>query len=116
MPQCPFSHPRVPLFRCCCQDNVHIVMEMCQGGELWHRIGERHYSERTAASYMRGVLRTLAVMHSHHILHRDVKPGNFMLLADSDASPLKAIDFGLAMPFEPESLPMTNLGMEGTPW
>ena len=27
------------------------------------------------ASYMRAVLRTLAQCHSHHILHRDVKPG-----------------------------------------
>mmetsp|Transcript_4670 Transcript_4670/g.10122 ORF Transcript_4670/g.10122 Transcript_4670/m.10122 type:complete len:774 (+) Transcript_4670:212-2533(+) len=98
------------------ETHVHIVMEQCKGGELWHRIGDRHYSERTVASFMRGVLRTLAVMHSHHILHRDIKPGNFMLLNDADRSPLKAIDFGLAMPYEPESLPRTDLGLEGTPW
>ena len=42
--------------------------------------------------------------------------GNFMLLTSSDTSPLKAIDFGLAMPFEPDALPLSNLGMEGTPW
>ena len=31
------------------EDNtdVHIVMEWCRGGELWHRIGRAHYSERT---------------------------------------------------------------------
>ena len=28
-------------------DTVHIVMELCNGGELWHRICDRHYSERT---------------------------------------------------------------------
>jgi len=28
-------------------DDVHIIQEWCKGGELWHRIGERHYSERT---------------------------------------------------------------------
>lgn len=28
-------------------DNVYIVTELCRGGELWHRIGEKHYSERT---------------------------------------------------------------------
>lgn len=27
--------------------DVHIVMEWCKGGELWHRIGRAHYSERT---------------------------------------------------------------------
>ena len=73
-------------------------------------------SHPQVASYMRGVLRTLAVMHSHHILHRDIKPSNFMLLNDSERAPLKAIDFGLAMPYEPEALPLSHLGLEGTPW
>ena len=43
------------------------------------------------ASYIRAVLRTVAQCHSHRILHRDVKPGNFMLLNDSPHAPLKAI-------------------------
>lgn len=30
--------------------DVHIVMEWCKGGELWHRIGRAHYSERTVRS------------------------------------------------------------------
>jgi calcium-dependent protein kinase len=97
-------------------DNIYIVMEHLQGGELWHRIGDRHYSERTVASFMRAVFRTLAQCHSHHILHRDIKPGNFMLLNSDDRSPLKAIDFGLAVPYEPDALPRSDLGLEGTPW
>ncbi|KAI8470975.1 MAG: kinase-like domain-containing protein [Monoraphidium minutum] len=97
-------------------DNVYIVQELCSGGELHHRIGDRHYSERTVASFLRAVLRTLAQCHSHRILHRDIKPGNFMLLDDSERAPLKAIDFGLAVPFDPEGLPRSDLGLEGTPW
>ncbi|KAK9804764.1 hypothetical protein WJX72_004008 [[Myrmecia] bisecta] len=97
-------------------ENIHIVMEYCRGGELWHRIGRRHYSEKTVASFMRAVLRTLAQCHSHRILHRDVKPGNFMLLNDDDRAPLKAIDFGMAVFFDPKQLPRTDLGLEGTPW
>lgn len=30
--------------------DVHIVMEWCKGGELWHRIGRAHYSERTVGA------------------------------------------------------------------
>lgn len=39
-----------------------------------------------------------------------------MLLSEDERAPLKAIDFGLAVPYEPEVLPLTNLGIEGTPW
>jgi calcium-dependent protein kinase len=97
-------------------EDAHIVMELCTGGELFHRIGRRHYGEQTVASYMRAVLRTLAQCHAHCILHRDVKPGNFMLLSDAEDAPLKAIDFGLAVFFDPKALPLTDLGLEGTPW
>jgi calcium-dependent protein kinase len=95
-------------------DYVHLVMELCTGGELSDRIRDRHYSERTVSSYLRAVLRTLSIMHSRSILHLDVKPGNFLLKNETETSPLKAIDFGLAVPFE--SLPLTTSGLEGTPW
>jgi calcium-dependent protein kinase len=39
-----------------------------------------------------------------------------MLLSEDERAPLKAIDFGLAVPYEPSELPLTNLGLEGTPW
>ena len=29
------------------EQHVYIVTELCRGGELWHRVGEKHYSERT---------------------------------------------------------------------
>ncbi len=40
---------------------------------------------------MRAVMRTLTQCHARRIMHRDVKPGNFLLLNDADRSPLKAI-------------------------
>lgn len=31
------------------ETHVHIVMEYCRGGELFHRMGRRHYSEQTVS-------------------------------------------------------------------
>ncbi len=39
-----------------------------------------------------------------------------MLLNEDDRAPLKAIDFGMAVFFDPDKLPRTDLGLEGTPW
>ena len=35
--------------------DVHVVMEYCRGGELWHRIGNKHYAERTVTQKMGGL-------------------------------------------------------------
>lgn len=98
------------------ETHVHLIMEWCTGGELAHEVGQRHYSERTAASYMRGVLKTIAQCHAHNIIHRDVKPGNFLLASDDPDAPLKAIDFGIAEPYAADATLPLDLGMEGTPW
>lgn len=29
--------------------DIYVVMEYCRGGELWHRIGNKHYTERTVS-------------------------------------------------------------------
>jgi serine/threonine protein kinase len=39
-----------------------------------------------------------------------------MLLTEAEDSPLKAVDFGLAVAFDPAALPRTDLGLEGTAW
>ncbi|KAL4458324.1 hypothetical protein ABPG75_013189 [Micractinium tetrahymenae] len=95
--------------------DVHLVLELCSGGELVAAT-KRHYSERTAASFLRAVLRTIAQCHAKCIIHRDIKPENFLLLSDDPGAPLKAIDFGLAVFYDPQQLPMTGLNPEGTPW
>ena len=99
-------------------ESVHIVMEYCKGGELYANLSKYGaLTEAKVSMYMRSVLQTLAQCHSHRILHRDVKPGNFLLLSEEENSPLKAVDFGLAVIWEKdEQLPRTDLGLDGTPW
>ncbi|NPD26873.1 bifunctional serine/threonine-protein kinase/formylglycine-generating enzyme family protein [Corallococcus exiguus] len=41
-----------------------------------------------------GLARGLAAAHRAHVLHRDIKPGNVMLLPDGE---VKLVDFGLAL-------------------
>jgi len=36
-----------------------------------------------------------------------------MLQNEDERAPVKAIDFGLAVPYERNALPLTNLGLEG---
>lgn len=43
------------------EDQVHIVQEYCKGGELWHRIGDKHYSERTVSQAERLPVKPSAV-------------------------------------------------------
>ncbi|WOL04815.1 Calcium-dependent protein kinase 13 [Canna indica] len=81
---------------------VHLVMELCEGGELFDRIVARgHYSERAAAVVMRTIVEVVQLCHHHGVIHRDLKPENFLFASKKENSPLKAIDFGLSIFFKP---------------
>eukprot|EP01024_Parvocaulis_polyphysoides_P007797 TRINITY_DN12295_c0_g1_i4.p1 TRINITY_DN12295_c0_g1~~TRINITY_DN12295_c0_g1_i4.p1 ORF type:complete len:538 (+),score=105.98 TRINITY_DN12295_c0_g1_i4:568-2181(+) len=82
--------------------NVHIVMELCSGGELFDRIVERgHYSEKMAAELIRTIVSVVAHCHNMNVIHRDLKPENFLLADTTEKSMLKATDFGLSVFFKP---------------
>ncbi|CAN7024349.1 unnamed protein product [Brassica oleracea var. botrytis] len=78
--------------------SVHIVMELCEGGELFDRIVKRgHYSEREAAKLIKTIVGVVEACHSLGVMHRDLKPENFLFAScDEDAS-LKSTDFGLSV-------------------
>ncbi|XP_047942351.1 calcium-dependent protein kinase 4 [Salvia hispanica] len=81
---------------------VHIVMELCAGGELFDRIIQRgHYSERKAAQLTKIIVGVVEACHSLGVMHRDLKPENFLLVNKDDDFSLKAIDFGLSVFFKP---------------
>jgi calcium-dependent protein kinase len=74
-------------------------MELCEGGELLDRIlskkGNR-YSEKDAAVVVRQMLKVAGECHLHGLVHRDMKPENFLFKSAQLDSPLKATDFGLS--------------------
>ncbi|KAG5589425.1 hypothetical protein H5410_039939 [Solanum commersonii] len=82
--------------------HVHLVMELCAGGELFDRIiAKGHYSERAAAGVCRQMVTVVHNCHSMGVMHRDLKPENFLFLSSEERSPLKATDFGLSVFFKP---------------
>ncbi|CAI7867146.1 unnamed protein product [Closterium sp. NIES-53] len=81
---------------------VHIVQELCEGGELFERIIARgHYSERAAAVITRTIVEVVQVCHKHGVMHRDLKPENFLFANNQEDAALRAIDFGLSIMFKP---------------
>ncbi|GBF87804.1 calcium-dependent kinase-like protein [Raphidocelis subcapitata] len=88
---------------------VHLVMELCTGGDLVHRLSEKgSYTERDAAAIIRTVLKVLEYAHDLGVAHRDIKPDNCLLKDDSDEAAIKVCDWGFAAFVRPDK-PLTAL-------
>nr|CAA65500.1 protein kinase [Medicago sativa] len=80
------------------RNSVHVVMELCAGGELFDRIiAKGHYSEKAAASICRQIVNVVNICHFMGVMHRDLKPENFLLASKDENALLKATDFGLSV-------------------
>lgn len=98
------NHPNIVSLKDTYEDDnaVHLVMELCEGGELFDRIVARgHYTERAAAAVTRTIVEVIQMCHKHGVMHRDLKPENFLFGNKKESAPLKAIDFGLSVFFKP---------------
>ncbi|KAH7280590.1 hypothetical protein KP509_36G004500 [Ceratopteris richardii] len=81
---------------------VHIVMELCRGGDLFSRIlKQKCFSEQEAALILKSLMESIEFCRSMGLMHRDVKPENILFLDDSDTC-IKLADFGLSVEFSPE--------------
>lgn len=79
-------------------DNVYILLELCPNqsmGELIRR--RKRLTEIEVQCYCKQILDALRYLHSHRIIHRDLKLGNLFL---SDKLEIKLGDFGLAAKLE----------------
>jgi len=93
--------------------NLHIVTELCRGGELFDRINDRvtaHrllrsegkdaprcFSDDDASTVLRQVLSALDFLHSRDICHRDVKPENILFVQPEGAKGPDGEDIGLVV-------------------
>lgn len=86
------------------QRTVCMVMELCTGGELFdHLTGSKSkkkgFEEPRAAKLSEEMLSAITYLHSHGIVHRDLKLENFLFDKKGPDASLKLIDFGLSKHF-----------------
>ncbi|NXC22833.1 KGP2 kinase, partial [Corythaeola cristata] len=73
---------------------VYLLLEFCQGGELWTKLREMRFFEEPLAVFCCAcVVQGLEYLHGHGILYRDLKPENLML---DQRGYVKLVDFGFA--------------------
>mmetsp|Transcript_27208 Transcript_27208/g.51296 ORF Transcript_27208/g.51296 Transcript_27208/m.51296 type:complete len:801 (+) Transcript_27208:119-2521(+) len=93
--------------------NVHLVMELCSGGQLHDFVTKRgHLSEPQVCRCMQQILRAVVYLHNHHICHRDLKPENVLLSSEEPImhNSLKLTDFGVSCLFKPKQVLNARVG------
>ena len=109
------------------QNHIYLVMEKCDGGELFDdlmvRLESNHmYTEKEVAIIMRQIMSAIEYCHQKKICHRDLKAENVLFLnkkeldsglkegkktkkmnkIDEIKNPVKVIDFGLSQIIKPD--------------
>ncbi|CAN2387607.1 protein serine/threonine kinase activity [Pristimantis euphronides] len=76
------------------ENSYYLVMELCCGGNLMHKIYERkRLEEHEARKYIRQLIQAVEHLHRAGVVHRDLKIENLLLDENND---IKLIDFGLS--------------------
>ncbi|XP_045807297.1 calcium-dependent protein kinase 32-like isoform X2 [Trifolium pratense] len=98
------DHPNIVSLKDTYEDDhhVHLVMELCQGGNLLDRIiGRGYYTERSAASVVKSIVEVVQMCHEHGVMYRNLKLENCLFANKMDRGPLKVTDFRLSIFFKP---------------
>jgi len=82
------KHPSILKLQNYFEDNGHVylVMEICQNGELYRyiQIQKRPLKEAQVRLLMKQIVKGLLYLHSHGIIHRDLKLSNLLLTKNWD--------------------------------
>jgi len=85
---------------------AYIVMEKCDI-TLWTALDSAPLlTQRVLTHIFDGMLKGIAAVHSMNVVHRDIKPDNFILSTDRT---VKLCDFGLAGMLSPEAIGLTGV-------
>jgi ABC-type branched-subunit amino acid transport system substrate-binding protein/tRNA A-37 threonylcarbamoyl transferase component Bud32 len=110
------NHPNVVAIYEICQEGAltYLVLEYVPGGSLEDRLAERRalpVEEATRAII--DACKGVGAAHAVGLVHRDIKPGNFMRAVDGS---IKVTDFGLAKSADGTGREFTQAGtVMGTP-
>ncbi|XP_010280320.1 PREDICTED: mitogen-activated protein kinase kinase kinase kinase 4-like, partial [Phaethon lepturus] len=77
-------------------DQLWLVMEYCGAGSVTDLVKKTKgncFKEDWIAYICREVLRGLAHLHAHHVIHRDIKGQNVLLTENAE---VKLVDFGVS--------------------
>jgi [calcium/calmodulin-dependent protein kinase] kinase len=92
------------------EDNLYMVFELLERGEVLEIPAEKPLTEEEAWKSFRDVLLGLEYLHYQKIIHRDIKPSN---LLRADSGEVKIADLGVSNEFDGADAFLTSTA--GTP-
>jgi len=73
-----------------------LVMELLDGKTLGDRLAEGRVAALDAIDILLQICAALAAAHGHHVIHRDLKPDNIVLVRTPNGPVVKLLDWGIA--------------------
>jgi serine/threonine protein kinase len=89
-----FDHPNIPQLYGVYElpDEIVLKMELVEGQSLVNLISTQQFPETRVQSIIEQILSALSHVHSHSLIHNDIKCSNVMV---TDNDRVKLLDFGL---------------------
>jgi serine/threonine-protein kinase len=96
---------------------AYIVMEWLEGRTLDDELSRAgRFGFKRAIGIIKQIANALSEAHAKHVVHRDLKPGNIMLLdTPDDRDQVKVLDFGIGKVIEESTANSPVSALVGTP-